>query len=324
MSDDDKSQDTGSGQTPVEASGEGFVMLMGTVEKALEKGKTSLIALHEKSRSAAAPAVARARITLSFGASRGQSGLRSFYSSRLKPGAGNAAEYLRERLNPSVLLRDYRKLILPLHRFGGDRKVERLFFVPTAGKVPLSLVKVPHQLRRTGHDYRPTPWHVFQWAMQAIPESVERFAFVDYGAGRGRVLLMASGYPFEKVIGAEIAEELHRDCLLNIAQFPRSLMKCRDVECEHLSALRLDVPEQETVFYFNNPFDHSMMERVVAQITRAYRQEPRRFYVICVDMDAREFLEDSGIFEPVKVPLKLRAKLALLSPYTVSVHRTVR
>lgn len=325
MSNNDKAEKSRTGQSPpVEASGEGFVMLMGSVEKALEKGKTSLVALHEKSRAAAAPAVAKAKITLSFGARRGQSGVSSFYSGQLKPGARKAADFLRSRLNPAVLTRDYRKLILPFHRFGGDRNIERLFFVPTAGKVPLTLVKVPHQLRRTGHDYRPAPWHVFQWAMQTIPESVERFAFVDYGAGRGRALLMAAGYPFEKVIGAEIAEELHRDCLLNIAQYPRSLMKCRDVECEHLSALRLDIPEQETVFFFNNPFDNSMTERVIAQIARAYRQEPRRFYVICVDMDAKETLEDSGIFEPVRIPFKLRAKLALLSPYSVSVHRTVR
>lgn len=309
--------------TPVEASGEGFVMMMGSVERAIEKGRSSVVQLHEKSRSAAAPAVKKAKITLSLGASRSSQGLSSLYSGRLRPALSKSGKWLRKRLNPLSLRRDYSRGLLLAHRFGADRNIEKLMFVPTAKTVPLSQVRVPHQLRRTGHDYRPTPWHVFHWAMSMIPESFERFAFVDYGAGRGRVLLMASQYPFDKVTGAEIAAELHQDCILNIAQFSRSYMKCRDVMCEHLSALRLDIPDQETVFYFHNPFDHSMFERIVEQIVRSYRQDPRRFYIVCIDMKSDEVLEDAGIFEKLTAPLKTRLKQAAASPYAIRVYRTV-
>lgn len=309
--------------TPVEASGEGFVMIMGPVERAYEKGRNSLVQLHEKSRSAAAPAVKKARITLSLGASRGSQGLSSLYSGKLRPALEKSGKLLGQRLNPLSLRKDYARGLLLAHRFGADRKIEKLMFVPTARHVPLSHVRVPHQLRRSGHDYSPTPWHVFRWAMAMIPETFERFAFVDYGAGRGRVLLMASQYPFDRIVGAEIAAELHQDCLLNIAQFSRSYMKCRDISCEHLSALRLDIPDQETVFFFNNPFDHSMFERVVDQVVRSYKQDPRRFYVVCVDMKSDEVLEDTGIFEKLAIPLKTRLKQAALSPYSIRIYRTV-
>ena len=209
------------------------------------------------------------------------------------------------------------------HRYGPDRTVEQLCFVPTAEHIPLSIVRVPHQLRRTGHDYRPTPRLVFKWAMDLLPGSVERHEFVDYGAGRGRVLLLASHFPFEKVTGAEIAEELANDCRLNIAQYPRSLMKCRDVECEHMSALRLPVPEGETVFYFNNPFDRSMLERVIAQIVRSYKQEPRTLYVICVDIDADDLFADTGVFERMPEPARQRLKIRAFSPYAIAVYRTI-
>jgi len=308
---------------PVEASGEGFVMMMGSVERVLEKGRNSLIHLHEKSRSAAAPAAKKAKITLSLGASRGSQGLSSLYSGRVHPALAKSGKWLAQRLNPLSLRQDYSRGLLLAHRFTADKNIEKLMFVPTAKSIPLSHVRVPHQLRRTGHDYRPTPWHVFHWAMMMIPETFERFAFVDYGAGRGRALLMASQYPFDKITGAEIAAELHQDCILNIAQFSRSYMKCRDVTCEHLSALRLDIPDQETVFYFNNPFDHSMFERVVDQIVRSYKQDPRRLYVICVDMKSDEVLEDTGIFERLTVPLKTRLKQAAASPYSIRVYQTV-
>lgn len=298
-------------------------MIMSSVERAIDKGRKSLIQLQQRSRSAAAPAVAKAKITLSFGASRGVTGLRSLYADGLRPAIRSAGQWLALHLRPATLLRQYRKALLFVHRYGPDRKIERLCFVPTAPHTPLAIVRVPHQLRRSGHDYRPTPWHVFHWAMQMISDPVDRYAFVDYGAGRGRVLLMASHYPFEKIVGAEIAEELHRDCLLNIAQYPRSLMKCRDVDCEHLSALRLDVPDQETVFFLNNPFDRSMLERVVTQIVRAYKQEPRRFYVICVDISEPDIFDDTGIFERATVPWLSRIKLAAFSPYEIAVYRTV-
>ncbi len=37
----------------------------------------------------------------------------------------------------------------------------------------------------------------------------EEFAFVDFGSGKGRALLVAAEYPFERIVGIEFAEELH-------------------------------------------------------------------------------------------------------------------
>lgn len=308
---------------PVEMAGEGFAVLRSSVEKALVKSRTAVKEFRNKTRRLAGPALSRTAVTFRVTSNKSAAGLKSFYNDRLAPAIRQAIRWTADRLNPQSIRRGFRRVLLLVHRFGPDREVERLCFVTTAAHVPLSIVRVPHQLRRTGHDYRPTPKRVFEWAMQIIPEPVNRFEFVDYGAGRGRVLLLASHYPFEKITGAEIAEELHRDCLLNIAQYPRSLMKCRDVNCEHLSALRLDVPEQNTVFYLNNPFDRSMLERVVANIVRAYKQEPRRFYVICVDIDEPDIFEDTGVFHMVPAPWRLRSKIALLSPYSITVYRTI-
>ena len=37
----------------------------------------------------------------------------------------------------------------------------------------------------------------------------DRFTFVDFGAGKGRVLMMACEYPFKQVIGVELSRKLH-------------------------------------------------------------------------------------------------------------------
>ncbi len=293
-------------------------------------GKNSLVEARRKAlstggkiRTNTGPAVKKTATRLGNQGQRSGKALGSYYTNSVLPRLKHLRSWLVQRLHPGSLVRDYRRGLRLVHRLGPDRTIERLCFIPTSKHTPLSIVRVPHQLRRSGHDYRPTQRLVFKWAMDALPESIEGYEFVDYGAGRGRVLLMASHYPFEKITGAEIAEELHDDCLLNIAQYPRSLMKCRDVNCEHLSALRLTVPEQETVFYLNNPFNRDMLERVIGQVARSYRQEPRRFYVMCVDITERELFEDTGIFEAVPIPWRHKLKIGIFSPYSIALYRTV-
>lgn len=287
-----------------------------------------------KTRRAAARTAARADAMARSAATKTADGLRrggrkswlalgTFSTETLLPRLHRTRQWLGRRLHPSSLVRDYRRILLLVHKLGPDRSIERLCFVGTSKTVPLSILRVPHRLRRTGHDYRPTPRLVFKWAMAAVPEDLARHAFVDYGAGRGRVLLMASHYPFEKITGAEIAAELYDDCLLNIAQYPRSLMKCRDVGCEHLSAMRLEEPDQETVFYLNNPFTRVMLERVVDKIVRSYKQNPRRTYVICIDIDEHPLFEDTGIFHEIAIPWRQRLKLAAFSPYSIAIYRSV-
>lgn len=277
----------------------------------------------ERAKATAGPALSKTAAELRKGGKRGGLALGSFYRERLKPYLAQRRANLAARLTSQALTRDYRRLLLRMHRYGPDRSIEQHCFVSTAEHIPLSIVRVPHQLRRSGHDYRPTPRLVFQWAMELLPDPVERHEFIDYGAGRGRVLLMASNHPFEKITGAEIAEELANDCRLNIAQYPRSLMKCRDVNCEHLSALRLPVPDQETVFFFNNPFAKSMFERVITQIVRSYKQEPRPLFVICVDINADEIMEDTGVFTRIQPSMAQKLKIKTFSPYSISVYRTI-
>jgi histone methylation protein DOT1 len=71
----------------------------------------------------------------------------------------------------------------------------------------------------TGRPYFATePW-LFQQMMQALPIDFTQFTFVDLGSGKGRVLLMASDYPFKRIIGVEFMPELHRVAQENIRKY---------------------------------------------------------------------------------------------------------
>src|SRR5262249_32042587 len=148
----------------------------------------------------------------------------------------------------------------------------------------------------SGHDYKPTPALIFKLALAAVAEDdIPRMNFVDYGAGKGRALLLASQYPFAAVGGIEFAEELHDNATMNIAQFPRSRMKCRNVECVLDDVVNITPLEGEAVHYFFNPFGPEIFAEVLRGIVAAYHARPRRLYVSLVDMDAAELMHKTGV-----------------------------
>ena len=286
------------------------------------RGSSSAQALWKLGKSRIVPRIVEARQSAS---RRGGQGLKlslEFIRNQAVPWAARTGRWMRKHSRPSVLKRDYRRGLLFIHQALFDRTVERLTFVASDKPTPLSELKVSSLTHISGSVYKPTPRLVFQWAMESLPEQPERFAFVDYGAGRGRVLLLASHLNFDKIIGIESAEQLHNDCEMNIAQYPRSLMKCRDVECILQDTRAFDLPKGPTIFYFCHPFDEQIMSEAIERIARSYDRDPRRLYIVCVDLPDLQVVEKWGIFSPFYLPGLQILKLSLLSPYSVSIFRT--
>jgi hypothetical protein len=110
---------------------------------------------------------------------------------------------------------------------------------------------------------------------------------------------------------------------MNIAQYPRSRMKCRNVECVLEDACEVGPPEGEAVHYFFNPFAREMFAEVMNNLVVSYRKRPRRLYLILVDPVAPEVIDNSGVFMRLELPQAARLKVKLLSPYPVAIYRTL-
>ena len=230
---------------------------------------------------------------------------------------------LKERTRPERLKHDYREYLHMLHARVLDPPIEQLFFKPTKDPVALAGLTIRGPNREHGHDYRPTPCALFEWTLAAIDHDKSRLTFVDYGGGKGRVLLLASQYPFHAIAGIEFAEELHDDATMNIAQFPRSRMKCRNVECVLDDASQVGPPDGEAVHYFFNPFSREVFAEVLHNLVVSYRKKPRRLYLILVDPVATDLIDTSGVFQRLELPLIERTKLKLFSSYDVALYRSL-
>jgi predicted RNA methylase len=104
--------------------------------------------------------------------------------------------------------------------------------------------------------------------------------FMDYGCGRGRVLAMASTYPFKKVIGIEYSELLSAAARDNVKRINRRKMKCTDIEVISGDAGAYELPPEVTVAYFFDPFEEDVIRRVIEQIHRSLLNAPRKLTII--------------------------------------------
>jgi hypothetical protein len=239
------------------------------------------------------------------------------------PEIERTAAEIKERARPEHLKKDYREYLFRLHERVLDPSTEQLFFKPTKDPVALSGLTIRGPNREHGHDYRPTPCSLFEWTIAAIDYDLSKLTFVDYGAGKGRVLLLASEHPFAAVGGIEFAEELHDDAVMNIAQYPRSRMKCRNVECVLDDASTLGPPEGESVNYFFNPFSRELFAEVLHNLVVSYRKRPRRLYLILIDPVATDLVDQSGVFARLQASFPESLKVKLFSPYEVALYRSL-
>jgi SAM-dependent methyltransferase len=106
------------------------------------------------------------------------------------------------------------------------------------------------------------------------------FTFIDLGSGKGRTLLMASDYPFRRIIGVELLRSLHQIAQQNLRQYKSELQKCFALESICADATAFPFPDDPLVVYLFNPFPESGMRRVFVNLERCLRSHPRPVYVL--------------------------------------------
>jgi hypothetical protein len=170
---------------------------------------------------------------------------------------------------------------LPAERRTGDLdRFDDEMGVATAGIVRLESLSVRSESSRLGHRYQPSDPATLRRTIAALPIRYEEFAFVDIGSGKGRALLVASEFPFERIVGVELAEELHEIALRNIATYSNPAQRCRSIEALCADATEYELPDLPLVLYFYNPFLESIMRRVLANAVASIAARPRAAYVV--------------------------------------------
>jgi hypothetical protein len=121
---------------------------------------------------------------------------------------------------------------------------------------------------------------LFHQALGRLEIDFERFTFVDLGAGKGRVLLLASDYPFQQVLGVEFIPELTAIATRNISVYQPPARRCQDVQCILSDVRDFVFPPVPLVIFMWHPFVGPVFERVMANLEDSLRRDPREVHVV--------------------------------------------
>lgn len=147
--------------------------------------------------------------------------------------------------------------------------------------------------------YEPSPYHVTTKIFRELSIDHTHFSFLDFGSGKGRVLLIASQLPFKSVIGIEFSPELCEVAKDNIAKTSLSKSVASSIECVCADAMEYRLPSDPLVCYFANPFDQVIMEAVVHSLDESLRETPRELYVIYLNPEHRMLFDNSGLWDVI-------------------------
>jgi SAM-dependent methyltransferase len=138
--------------------------------------------------------------------------------------------------------------------------------------------------------YQPTDEAAFREMMAALPIDFRNFTFIDIGSGKGRVLLMASEYPFRKIVGVELMAELHHIAQENIAAFQQQMDSSDGhqsrsqtpipIESICMDARQFSFPDTPLVIYLFHPLPEAGLRQMLRNLENSYSQQPRPIWIV--------------------------------------------
>ncbi len=210
------------------------------------------------------------------------------------------------------------------HYWLWDRRFERNEQVATSGTVHrehLEPVSTAHA--DLSYEYGASPRLVVNWILDGLNIDLSKFSFIDYGSGRGRVLLTAAKRPFRSVRGIEFCSVLHEQAERNISGCAEKDIACRDVKSVFSDVLDYDLPDGDCILYFFNPFEAELLDRVVRKYTDSTKCGRDRVIIVYYNAKHDRTLMENKHVRVRRLSLWARLRLKLLSPHPVQVYEIV-
>lgn len=176
---------------------------------------------------------------------------------------------------------------------------DRIYRVHTSGMVPGYMLKPGDPLEASTTLYGPVQPSVFRAALRYLPErQIEDLDFLDIGCGKGRALLLASEFKFHSITGIELSPTLASIARRNAKIIARAYPNERGIGVVTGDALAYQLPvEHAIVVFLYNPFDATLMARLLKNIEASLREVPRDLYVVYYNPVSAAVFDDSPALE---------------------------
>lgn len=149
----------------------------------------------------------------------------------------------------------------------------------TRSKISLRELEVTGKNKERGSFYQPTMARSFNRLLDRIslpPEGV----LVDFGCGKGRVLLLAALRGMKKAVGIEFSPELCRIARRNVEIVEKAAGIPLNISIIEADVTDCRIEDEQNVFFFFNPFDDVILAAVVENMERSLQARPRPIVIV--------------------------------------------
>ncbi len=132
-------------------------------------------------------------------------------------------------------------------------------------------------------------------ALASLPEP-QRYAFVDIGCGKGRPLVVASEFAFQRVVGVELAPRLAQSARANAATIAARYPGRTPIEVQVGDATAVSPPADRVVYFLYNSFSQPLVKALVENIERQLQNQLQHAFFVCYNPVHGDVMDQSPHF----------------------------
>ena len=140
------------------------------------------------------------------------------------------------------------------------------------------------------------------WLATPPPYPIHQYTFIDFGAGKGRAMLVASELPFRQVIGIELNPALADIAQANLEVWQAShaadptAPPIAPIRLLEQDALTFDFPRTPCIAFLFHPFEAPVLRILLRRIETQFASRPGELDILYVNAECRSVLDRSPAF----------------------------
>jgi SAM-dependent methyltransferase len=158
--------------------------------------------------------------------------------------------------------------VWPLRRGSAVHPIDLFYRVETSRELPPYLIAPHRRIDGEVSPYAGCHPNCVRAAIEALP-GIRSTTFYDLGCGRGRTLVIASEYPFHRIVGIDLSAELCSNARANAARIAQQHPDRTAIEVTQGDAAESTLPDGPLVVFIYHSFGPVTLARVLDRLTAA-------------------------------------------------------
>ena len=178
------------------------------------------------------------------------------------------------------------------HEIRGERKYK----IDTTILDDLKQLSIKGDNRDDAEIYQGASYYLLEKIFSRLQELNTPRDIIDVGSGKGRVMVVASNFGFNKITGVDFAGDLcteaENNCCIITERFPNTKW-----EVIHANAADFKFRNSDHVFFFFNPFKEPVMKAVIKNMLQSLKSNPRKIFVVYMNPQHKKLFMSEGFKE---------------------------